>query len=326
VGRTVGPEIAIMHSSGRLEPPNTEGEVIVRGDAVTPGYLGDPAASREALRGGWFHTGDLGSLDEEGDLFITGRIKEIINRGGEVIAPIEIDHALADHPAVAHAAAFAVYHPTLGEDVGAALVLRAGATATSAEIRSFLADGRLSRARIPSRIVFTDSIPVSATGKPLRKDLSETFGAFLADPPLDGSSQQRQEVETLMPTEQRIAEIWASLLGTGLPGPADNFFALGGDSLSAVRMIGAVDEQFDMRGKLWERVEFFDSPTVGALADILVRCEAGGNRALSEAGEKCVEDLSAVLLQSLGSGPPIFFFPGERMNPWYLRHLVRNLG
>jgi pimeloyl-ACP methyl ester carboxylesterase len=91
-------------------------------------------------------------------------------------------------------------------------------------------------------------------------------------------------------------------------------------------MIGAVDEQFDMRGKLWERVEFFDSPTVGALADILVRCEAGGNRALSEAGEKCVEDLSAVLLQSLGSGPPIFFFPGERMNPWYLRHLVRNLG
>ncbi len=317
VGRSIGLDIAIMASSRSLLPANDEGEVVVRGDAVTPGYLGDPAATHGALRNGWFHTGDLGRLDEEGDLFITGRIKEIINRGGEIIVPLEIDHALADHPAVADAAAFGVDHPTLSEDVGVAIVLRAGAVVTEAEIRSFLADGRLSRARIPNRIVFTDSIPVSANGKPLRKILSEKFGASIAE---------SSPAETLTPTERRIAEIWASLLDIGIPGRADNFFRLGGDSLSAARMIAAVDKRFDLNGKLWERVEFFDSPTVAALADILARFKAGGDSAPSEAAEKGVEGMSAVFLQALGSGPPIFFFPGERMNPWYLRHLVKHLG
>jgi acyl-CoA synthetase (AMP-forming)/AMP-acid ligase II/thioesterase domain-containing protein/acyl carrier protein len=318
VGRSIGLDIAIMASSGSLLPPNNEGEVVVRGDAVTPGYLGDPAATHRALRGGWFHTGDLGRVDQEGDLFITGRIKEIINRGGEIIVPIEIDHALADHPAVAQAAAFSVDHPTLGEDAGVAIVLRPGAIVTEAEIRGFLADGRLSRARIPNRIVFTDSIPVSATGKPLRKMLSEKFGASIAE---------SSPAETLTPTERRIAESWASLLGiSGIPGRADNFFQLGGDSLSAARMIAAVDKQFDLRGRLWERAEFFDSPTVAALADILALFKAGPDRAPGAAAEKGVEGMSAVFLQALGSSAPIVFFPGDRMNPWYLRHLVKHLG
>ncbi len=311
VGRTIGLDIAIVDSSRNMLPPNSEGEVAVRGDAVTPGYLGDPAATEGALRNGWFHTGDLGHLDEEGDLFITGRIKELINRGGEVIVPLEIDHALADHPAVAQAAAFGIDHPTLGEDVGVAIVLRAGAIVTEAEIRGFLADGRLSRARIPNRIVFADSIPLSAAGKPLRKILSEKFGASIAEP---------SPAETLTPTERKIAEIWAWLLSIALPGRTDNFFQLGGDSLSAASMIAAVDKHFDLRGKLWERVEFFDSPTVESLAGIL------GDPALSEAAGISVEGMSAVFLQSLGSGPPIFFFPGEGINPWYLRHLVRHLG
>jgi acyl-CoA synthetase (AMP-forming)/AMP-acid ligase II/thioesterase domain-containing protein len=311
VGRSIGPEIGIMDSSGKLLPPGAEGEVVVRGDTVTPGYLGDPDATGAGIHGGWFHTGDLGHRDEEGDLFISGRIKEMINRGGESIAPLEIDLALAEHPAVALAAAFGVSHPTLGEDVGAAIVLRAGRHATEAEIRGFLAAGRLSRARIPSRIVFTDSIPVSAAGKPLRKVLSERFG---------GSIAESSPPEALTPTERGVAEIWATLLGIDLPGPADNFFSLGGDSLSAARMISRVDEQFRLGGKLWERIEFFDSPTVAALADILTLSPP------DEAAERYVEGMSAVFLQSRGDEPPIFFFPGEGMHPSYLRHLVKHLG
>jgi acyl-CoA synthetase (AMP-forming)/AMP-acid ligase II/thioesterase domain-containing protein len=317
VGRSIGLDIAIIASSGSVQPPNNEGEIAVRGDAVTPGYLDDPAATEEALRGGWFHTGDLGHLDEEGELFITGRIKELINRGGEIIVPLEIDHALADHPAVTQAAAYGVDHPTLGEDVGVAIVLHNGANVTKAEIRGFLADGRLSRARIPNRIVFTDSIPLSAAGKPLRKMLSEKFGTPAAE---------SSAAEPLTPTERRVAEIWAWLLSITLPGRADNFFQLGGDSLSAASMIAAVDKQFDLHGKLWERVEFFDSPTVEFLADILELMRVPGDSALNKAAEMSVEGMSAVFLQALGSGPPIFFFPGENLTPWRLRHLARHLG
>ena len=138
VGRTIGPEIGIMDAAGNFLPANADGEVVLRGDAVMAGYLDDPEANRAAFHGGWFRTGDLGRLDEEGDLFITGRLKEIINRGGETIAPLEIDHALAEHPAVAQAATFSVPHPTLGEDVAAAIVLRPGADISAADVRAFL--------------------------------------------------------------------------------------------------------------------------------------------------------------------------------------------
>jgi thioesterase domain-containing protein/acyl carrier protein len=195
--------------------------------------------------------------------------------------------------------------------------LRSGAIVTKAEIRSFLAGGRLSRARIPSRIVFTDSIPVSAAGKPLRKTLSEKFGRPAAE---------SSAAETLNPTERRIAEIWVSLLSVALPGRADNFFQLGGDSLSAASMISAVDKQFDLRGKLWERVEFFDSPTVEFLAEILDLLQVPGHSAPSMAAETSVEGMSAVFLQARGSGPPIFFFPGENLTPWRLRHLATHVG
>lgn len=320
VGRSIGPEIAIADSSGLHLPAGEEGEIVVRGDCVTPGYLNDAAATAEVLRDGWFHTGDLGRLDEDGDLSITGRIKEMINRGGESVAPAEIDHALAEHPAVLHAAAFAATHPTLGEDIAAAVVLRPGAVTTPAEIHRFLS-GRLSRARVPSRIHMTESIPVSATGKPLRKSLAERFPAD-APHPAGGAI-----AETLTPVEEKIAALWSSLLATGVPGRNDNFFALGGDSLSAARMIAAVDEEFALGGKLWEKVQFFDSPTVETLAEIVTSLDAAGPATLpAETREPGSCGASAIVLESRGEGAPVFFFPGEGLEPWYLRHLVRHLG
>ena len=165
-----------MDARGNLLTPGSEGEIVFRGDAVMEGYLDAEEANREVFLNGWFRTGDLGRMDHEGDLFITGRIKEVINRGGETISPVEIDHALAEHPGIARAASFAVAHPTLGDDIVAAVVLRPGTRAVASEIRNFLAE-RLSRSKVPGRIWFVESIPLNANGKPLRDTLRTQFQA-----------------------------------------------------------------------------------------------------------------------------------------------------
>ena len=173
-GRSSGLELAIMDPLDHILPAGLEGEIAVRGASVTSGYLDDPEANQAAFRNGWFHTGDIGHLDSEGFLFITGRLGEIINRGGEKIVPQEVDDVLAAHPALADAAAFGVAHRTLGEDVAAAVVLRSGAAASELELRCFAAT-RLARFKVPRRIVFMDAIPRTATGKAQRGTLAEQF-------------------------------------------------------------------------------------------------------------------------------------------------------
>ena len=173
-GRSSGLELAIVDPLGNLAPAESEGEIVVRGPSVTAGYLDNPEANDAAFRGGWFHTGDLGRLDREGFLFITGRLKEMINRGGEKILPQEVDDVLRAHPALADAAAFSVAHPTLGEDIAAAVVLRNGAAVTETELRQFAAT-RLAPFKVPRRMVFVERIPRTATGKPRRGVLAGQF-------------------------------------------------------------------------------------------------------------------------------------------------------
>jgi acyl-CoA synthetase (AMP-forming)/AMP-acid ligase II len=173
-GRSSGLEVAIMDPLDKVLASGLEGEIAVRGASVTPGYVDDPEANQAAFRDGWFHTGDIGRLDSEGFLFITGRLREIIDRGGEKIVPQEVDEVLAAHPALADAAAFGVAHGTLGEDVAAAVVLRSGAAASELELRRFAAN-RLARFKVPRRIVFMDAIPRTATGKAQRGVLAEQF-------------------------------------------------------------------------------------------------------------------------------------------------------
>jgi oxalate---CoA ligase len=174
VGRSSGLEVAIMDSFGNLIEDGREGEIVVRGASVTSGYVDDPEANQSAFRDGWFRTGDVGSLDSEKFLFITGRLKEAIDRGGEKIIPQGVEDVLAAHPAVAEAAVFAVAHPTLGEDLAAAVVLRDGAAATALELRRFAAT-RLAPFKVPRRIEFLDRIPRTSTGKPRRSLLAEQF-------------------------------------------------------------------------------------------------------------------------------------------------------
>ena len=142
---------------------------------VTSGYENNPDANATAFTGGWFRTGDQGIIDEDGYLTITGRLKEIINRGGEKISPREVDEVLLDHPAVLLAVTFAMPHNKLGEDVAAALVLYEDAVVTESEIREF-ARGRLADFKVPRRVVFLKEIPKGPTGKLQRIGLAEKLG------------------------------------------------------------------------------------------------------------------------------------------------------
>jgi len=175
VGLAAGPEVAIMDQHGTLLPPNSTGEIVIRGTSVTAGYENNPKANAEAFTHGWFRTGDQGVLDPEGYLTITGRLKEIINRGGEKISPREVDEVLMDHPAVQQVVTFAIPHDKLIEDVGAAVVLRNGQSISEKELRDF-ASKRLADFKVPRRILFIDEIPKGATGKLQRIGLAAKLG------------------------------------------------------------------------------------------------------------------------------------------------------
>ncbi|HET6618329.1 MAG TPA: acyl--CoA ligase [Dongiaceae bacterium] len=175
VGLAAGPEIGIMGPDGRLLDRGEVGEVVIRGDNVTAGYANNPKANADAFTDGWFRTGDQGILNGDGYLRLIGRLKEIINRGGEKIAPREVDEVLMDHPAVAQVATFAMPHDKLGEEVAAAIVLQDGKAATEQELRRFAA-ARLADFKVPRKIVFLPEIPTGAIGKPQRIGLAQRLG------------------------------------------------------------------------------------------------------------------------------------------------------
>ncbi len=252
VGIATGTEIAIMGEHNRLLAVGQTGEIVVRGENVTAGYEANPDANRAAFTGGWFRTGDQGWLDPEGYLTISGRIKEIINRGGEKVSPRDVEDALLGHAGVRECAAFAVRHPNLGEDVAAAVVLNSGASADAEELRRFLV-GRLPEFEIPSRVVIVDEIPKGATGKIQRIGLAERLAEHLV-------------AEFLAPrneTEAFVAELFAEVLGIERVGATDNFFALGGDSLRGVQVLARLRAR---RGVNLPPAALFRMPTVAEFA------------------------------------------------------------
>jgi oxalate---CoA ligase len=175
VGPAAGPRIAVMDAAGNVLPQGDTGEVVIQGPNVTTGYVANPKANAAAFQDGWFRTGDQGYLDEDGYLFLTGRLKELINRGGEKISPREIDEALLAHPAVAQAVAFAMPDDKLGEEVAAAVVLHEGKTADEPALQDFAA-ARLADFKVPRRIVLLNDIPKGPTGKLQRINLAEKLG------------------------------------------------------------------------------------------------------------------------------------------------------
>ena len=175
VGLPTGVEISIMDPAGRHLPLGSTGEVVIRGPSVTEGYQNNVDANAGAFADEWFRTGDQGVLDHEGYLRLTGRLKEIINRGGEKVSPLEIDEVLITHPEVAQAVTFALPHEKLGEEVAAALVLKEGAQTSEGEIREF-ASQRLADFKVPRKVIILDEIPKGPTGKMQRIGLAEKLG------------------------------------------------------------------------------------------------------------------------------------------------------
>ena len=175
VGPAAGPEVAVFDADGTPLPTGAEGEIVIRGANVMAGYLDNPDATAQAFHGDWFRTGDQGFMDADGYVRVTGRLKELVNRGGEKIAPLEVDEALLDHRAVAQACAFAVPHPRLGEDIAAAVVLKDGETVDEKALRTFAAH-RLADFKVPRRIVFVSELPKGPTGKVQRVGMAAALG------------------------------------------------------------------------------------------------------------------------------------------------------
>ena len=175
VGVNAGPEVCVIDANGDPLPPGVAGEIAIRGENVMSGYENNPKANAEAFAQGWFRTGDQGVMDEDGYLTITGRLKEIINRGGEKISPREVDEVLMDHPAVQQCVTFAVPHDRLGEDVAAAVVLREGLQASEKDLREFAAR-RVADFKVPRKILIVAEIPKGATGKLQRIGLAQKLG------------------------------------------------------------------------------------------------------------------------------------------------------
>ena len=175
VGRAAGPEMAIMGEGGALLGAEATGEIVIRGPNVSAGYENNPRANAEGYTNGWFRTGDQGVMDAEGYISITGRLKEIINRGGEKVSPREIDEILMDHPAVAQVVCFGMPHAKLGEEVAAVVVLREGARVTERELQDFVAQ-RAADYKVPKKVLFMDEIPKGATGKLQRIGLAQKLG------------------------------------------------------------------------------------------------------------------------------------------------------
>lgn len=300
VGQIVGVDVAIVDGSFSPLAPGSQGQIVVRGPAVIQSYWNNPQADHTAFRNGWLLTGDLGYLDDERFLYVTGRIKDIINRGGEKILPQEIDDILLTHPLVSEAVAFPVPHPTLGEDVAAAVVLVQKAQITETELRQFVAQ-RLASFKVPRRIVFLAEIRKGPTGKAHRGELFLETGLI------------QTVAAAVTPIEQRLETIWKRILRIETIGLQDDFFSAGGDSLALTVLMAEIELEFGVNGDVHER--FFALPTIATLAEILVNA-AGTGTARSP----------VVALQPHGSRIPFFCIPGAHENPYYFQDLAKSLG
>lgn len=248
-----------MDEKGNLLPAGMTGEVVIRGGNVAQGYDNNSAANAAAFTNGWFRSGDQGAIDKEGYLSLTGRLKEIINRGGEKISPREIDEVLLTHPGVRQAVAFPVSHPTLGEDVVAAVVTKGGSALSEHQLREF-AFQHLPGFKVPSRIVIVSEIPQGPTGKVQRVGLADRLKQDLLVP----YEPPRERLEQL------AAKTFEQILRLDRVGRNDNFFTRGGDSIRATQVVARLMDALDLNPS---PAALFRWPTPALLAAELARLQ-----------------------------------------------------
>ncbi len=175
VGIPAGPEVCIMDINNKILNQGEEGEVCIKGENVTSGYENNPDANKNSFSNGWFRTGDQGYFDKDGYLKISGRLKEIINKGGEKISPLEVDNILMNHPNIEQAVCFGYEDKMLGEDIASAIIIKEGKKCTEDDIKIY-ANEKLAKFKIPKKIFFVNEIPKGATGKLQRNTLAKKFG------------------------------------------------------------------------------------------------------------------------------------------------------
>ena len=175
VGLPAGPEVCIMNENGEVLKQGDEGEVCIKGENVTLGYDNNEEANKTSFTNGWFRTGDQGYFDNEGYLKISGRLKEIINKGGEKISPLEVDNVLMDHPLIDQAVCFGYEDKMLGENIASAIIIKGGEICSENDVLEY-AKEKLAKFKIPKKIFFVEEIPKGATGKLQRNVLAKKFG------------------------------------------------------------------------------------------------------------------------------------------------------
>jgi oxalate---CoA ligase len=302
VGLSAGTEIAIFDELGQPVAPNCEGEIAIRGSCVISNYIGNPSVGEDRFNEGWFHTGDRGLIDQDGYLFIKGRASEFINRGGTKISPHEIEEVLLDHPDVSEAVAFAIPESRLGEEVGAAVVLREPNAAAEIELLEFVSR-KLSYFKVPRHIAVLDKIPKGPTGKLQRIGLAAQLGLTAPQKALSqGTTVQRPRTEL----EELLAAMWGRIIGVEKMGLDDDFFQMGGDSLAAMELITATEH---VTGQKLTIAALFEAPTIRQFAKLIERRDPDGCQYV-------------VPIQSSGSESPFFCVDG---GPRY-RNLARRLG
>ena len=278
VGLPVHLSVRIVGEDGAELPAGATGEVEVAGASVITGYLEAPEANRESFRDGHLRTGDLGRFGADGHLYLTGRSKDQINRGGEKIAPTEIDNALIAHPFVADAACFAVPDASLGEDIAAAVILEPGAPqGVEADILAALRT-RLSYFKIPRRLLVVETLPRTRGGKLQRRLLPQMLAQPLAEEPEARPQAPFEAPQT--PLAQLIARLWQEILECGPVGLGDNFFDLGGTSLKAAFFISRMEQHFD--GQIVYVSSLYEAPEV-ALYEAFLRRHHPAIAAMAEA-------------------------------------------
>ena len=299
VGTSAGAEIVIVGDDGAVLGPDELGEIVVRSEWAN----GAPALDVAVPGDGWMRTGDLGRLDADGFLSITGRVKELINRGGEKVSPTEVEAVLLAHPSVAEAVVFAVPHRTLGEEVAAVVVGAGGAALDTDDVRRH-AGALLTPNKVPRRIVPVDEIPLSQAGKVQRIGMAELLGLTELGP------ETVEEART--PLEATVARVWAQALGLERVSLTTGFLDLGGDSLAAVEVMALIDEECGVQ--LPEEWLLQDGATVTALANAIEESSGGASHHMRGGPVR--------LRAGAADRRPFFCLPGIRGNALMLHRLA----